>query len=78
MTDFWSEAVQKIKSKVANESPPTISQEATESVTVNDKTNLNPRQKHLLLSPILQLATLLQRKLNPKSTPKTIVGLYWK
>ena len=39
MTSFWSKAVQKIKSKVANESIPTISQETTESVTINDKTN---------------------------------------
>ena len=30
LTDFWSKAVQKIKSKVVNESPPTISQETTE------------------------------------------------
>ena len=39
MTDFWSKAIQKIKSKVANGSLPTISQETTESVTINDKTN---------------------------------------
>ena len=44
ITDFWSKAVQKIKSKVANESLPTIYQETTESVTTNDKTNLNLRQ----------------------------------
>ena len=39
MTDFWSKAIQKIKSKVAKGSLPTISQETTESVTINDKTN---------------------------------------
>ena len=44
ITDFWSKAVQKIKSKVANESLPTMYQETTESVTINDKTNLNLRQ----------------------------------
>ena len=38
MTDFWIKAIQKIKSKVANESFPTISQETTESVTINEKT----------------------------------------
>ena len=36
MTNFWSKAVQKIKSKVANESLPTISQETI------DKTNPQP------------------------------------
>ena len=69
MTDFLSKDVQKIKSKVANESLPTISQETTESVTINDK--INRRQKHLLLSPILQLLRLLKRKLNKKSSLKT-------
>ena len=42
MTDFWSKAVQKIKSKVTYESLSTISQETTESVTINDKTNPQP------------------------------------
>ena len=41
MNDLWSKTLQKIKSKVANESLPTISQETTESVTINDKTNRN-------------------------------------
>ena len=35
MTDFWSEAVQKKISKV-------VSQETTEIVTINDKTNPQP------------------------------------
>ena len=42
MTNFWSKSVQKIKSKVANESVPTISQETTESMTINYKTNPQP------------------------------------
>ena len=42
MPDFWSKAVQKIKSKVTYESLSTISQETTESVTINDKTNPQP------------------------------------
>ena len=42
MTDFWSKTVQKIKSKVANESLETISQETTESVTLNDETKNEP------------------------------------
>ena len=42
MTDFWSKAVQKIKSNVVNESLPTISQETSESVTKNDKINPQP------------------------------------
>ena len=40
--DVWSKAVQKIKSKVTNESLLTISQEITESVTTNDKSNPQP------------------------------------
>ena len=39
MIDFWSKAVQKIKSKVANELLSTITQETTESVTTNDRLN---------------------------------------
>ena len=39
MTDFLSKALQKIKSKVAMELIPTISQATTESVAMNDKTN---------------------------------------
>ena len=42
MTDFWSKPAQKIKPKVTNESLPTISQETTERVTINDKTNPQP------------------------------------
>ena len=42
MTDFWSEAVQKKKLKVTNESLPTICQETTESVAIKDKTNPQP------------------------------------
>ena len=42
MTDFWSKAVQKKKLKVTNESLPTICQETTESVAINDKTNPQP------------------------------------
>ena len=39
MTDFWSKALQKKKSKVAKDSFPIISQETTESMAINDKTN---------------------------------------
>ena len=39
MTDFCSKAVQRKKSKLTNESLPIETQEATESVTINDKTN---------------------------------------
>ena len=39
ITDFWSKALQKKKSKVAKDSFPIISQETTESMAINDKTN---------------------------------------
>ena len=39
MTGFWSKAVQKEKLKVTNESLPAKSQQTTESVIINDKTN---------------------------------------
>ena len=39
MTGFWSKAVQKKKLKVTNESLPAKSQQTTESVIINDKTN---------------------------------------
>ena len=42
ITDFRSKDVQKINSKVASESLPTISQETTESATINDKVNPQP------------------------------------
>ena len=39
MTDFWSKAVQKKISKMANKSLRTISYETSENMTINDKTN---------------------------------------
>ena len=42
MTDFWSKALQKKESKVEKDSFPIISQETTESMAINDKTNPQP------------------------------------
>ena len=56
------------KSKVTNDSLPTISPETNERMT---KPTINPRQK-ALLPPILQPPALFKRKLNKKATPKTI------
>ena len=43
MNDFWSKAVQK--NNLTNESLPTISQETTERVSINDKTNPQPSKE---------------------------------
>ena len=44
------------------------------------KPTFNPRQKHLLLQPILQLAPLLKRKLKIKTNTENyvLVGFYRK
>ena len=67
MTDFWSKAVQKIKSKVAKELLPTIIQETTESVK-NDKTN-----PHLSTEPPSTTTTAAptpaKEEVNKKLTP---------
>ena len=71
-TDFWSKAVQKTKSKGTNESLPTISQEKTKSVAINDKTNPLTSMETSLSATNTAAFTLLKRILNKKSTPKTI------
>ena len=43
MNDFWSKAVQK--NNLTNESLSTISQETTERVSINDKTNPHPSKE---------------------------------
>ena len=71
MTNFWSKAALKKKSKVTNESLSTISQEDSESVTINDKTNPQPSTEYLFPPPKLQFPPLLKRKFNKKKNTKS-------
>ena len=79
MTDFWSKTVQKIKSNVTNESLPTVSQETTESVTINDRTNPQPSTE---TPPTTNTAapTHAQEKVKQKISTENdiLVGLYRK
>ena len=79
MTDFWSKTVQKIKSNVTNESLPTVSQETTESVTINDRTNPQPSTE---TPPTTNMAapTRAQEKVKQKISTENdiLVGLYRK
>ena len=77
MTDFWSKAVQKKKSKVVNESLPTISQETNERVTINYKSNSQP----LTETPVSTTNTAaaqeeVKRKINTEND--ILVGLFRK
>ena len=65
MNDFWSKAVQK--NSLTNESLPTISQETTERVSINDKTNPQPSTE----TPPSTNNTAAPTPAAP-STPKTI------
>ena len=78
-TSFWSKAVQKIKSKVANESIPTISQETTESVAINDKTNPHSSTETPPSTTNTAAPTPDQEKVKQKISTKNdlLVGLYW-
>ena len=77
MTDFWSKAVQKKKSKVVNESLPTTSQETNERVTINYKSNSQP----LTETPVSTTNTAaaqeeVKRKINTEND--ILVGLFRK
>ena len=80
MIDFWSKAVQKIKSKVVNESLPTRSQEITESVTINDKTNPKPSTETPPSATNTVAPTPAQEKVKQKSNTKNdiLTDLYQK
>ena len=67
MTDFWSKAVQKIKSKLAKELLPTIIQEKTKSMK-NDKTNPHPSTDPPSTTTTAA-STPAKEKVNKKSTP---------
>ena len=72
MTDFSSKAVQKKKLKVTNESLPTKSQEATESVTINDKTNPQPSTKTPPSTTNTACSTPAQEEVKQNIIPETI------
>ena len=80
MTDFCSKAIEKIKSKVANESLPTISHETTESVNINDKTNPQPSTEAPPSTTKTAAPTPHQEEVKQKINAKNdiLVGLYRK
>ena len=79
MTDFWSTAIQKKKSKVANEPHLTTSQETTESVTKYDKINqqLTTETPSTTNTPPITSAQG-QVKQNINNENDILVGLHWK
>ena len=72
MTDFWSKAVQKKISKMANKSLRTISYETSENMTINDKTNPQPSTE------ILPSNTNTAVKQNVNTVNDILMGLYRK
>ena len=80
MADFWSKAVQKIKSKVVNESLPTISKETTKSATINDKTTTQPSTETPPSTTNTAAPISAQEKVKQKINTENdiLVGLYRK
>ena len=63
-----------------NESLPSISQETTESVTINYKTNPQPSSQTLLSTTNTAASTPAQEEVKQKINTENdvLVGLYWK
>ena len=78
VTDFWSKAMQKKKSKVTNESLQTTSQETTESVTINDKNQLTTLNRNTFFYTAAPTPAQDEVKQKINTENDILVGLYRK